>query len=72
MKTKKSSDELKKEYDFSNMDGGVKGKYVNEYKEGVNLVLLEPDVAKIFPDAKSVNDALRSLSEIIHQYQKHA
>ena len=72
MKTKKYSDELKKEYDFSGMEGGIKGKYVNEYKDGVNLILLEPDVAKMFPDAKSVNEALRSLSVIINQHQKHA
>jgi len=72
MKTKSDSDELKKEYDFSSMKGGVKGKYVNEYNEGVNLILLEPDVAKMFPDAKSVNEALRSLSGIIRQHQKHA
>jgi len=54
-------DELRPEYDFSQMKGGVRGKYVERYREGTNLVLLDPDVAAAFPDAKAVNDALRSL-----------
>jgi hypothetical protein len=54
-------DDLRPEYDFSQMKGGVRGKYVERYREGTNLVLLEPDVAAAFPDARAVNDALRSL-----------
>lgn len=54
-------DDLRPEYDFSQMKGGVRGKYVARYREGVNLVLLDPDVAAAFPDAKAVNDALRLL-----------
>jgi len=38
---------------------GVRGKYAKKFKEGTNLVLLEPDVAKAFPNEKAVNDALR-------------
>ncbi len=56
-------DELRPEYDFARMKGGVRGKYVDRYREGTNLVLLDPDVAAAFPDAKAVNDALRSLLE---------
>ena len=52
-------DDLRPEYDFSRMKGGVRGKYVERYREGTNLVLLDPDVAAAFPDAKAVNDALR-------------
>lgn len=52
-------DDLRPEYDFSQMKGGVRGKYVNRYREGTNLVLLDPDIAAAFPDAKAVNDALR-------------
>ena len=52
-------DDLRPEYDFSQMKGGVRGKYVARYREGTNLVLLDPDVAAAFPDAKAVNDALR-------------
>ena len=43
-------------YDFSK---GVRGKYAKRYKEGTNIVRLDPDVAKEFPDAAAVNDALR-------------
>ncbi len=39
--------------------GGVRGRYVERYREGTNLVLLGPDIAAAFPDAKAVNDALR-------------
>ena len=54
-------DDLRPEYDFSQMQGGVRGKYVERYRQGTNLVLLDPDVAAAFPDAKAVNDALRLL-----------
>lgn len=52
---------MRKEYDFRN---AVVGKYARRYKEGTNMVLLDPDVASAFPDSKSVNDALRSLVRI--------
>jgi hypothetical protein len=55
------ADDLRPEYDFSQMKGGVRGKYVDRYREGTNMVPLDPDVAAAFPDAKAVNDALRSL-----------
>ena len=50
-------DELEEEYDFSQLKGGVRGKYFQQYQEGTNLVLLEPDVAKAFPSDESVNNA---------------
>jgi len=56
-------DDLLPEYDFSQMKGGVRGKYVERFREGTNLVLLDPDVAAAFPDAKAVNDALRQLMQ---------
>jgi hypothetical protein len=46
------------EYDFSQ---GVRGKYAKRYAEGTNVVLLAPDVAAVFPDSASVNEALRTL-----------
>jgi hypothetical protein len=58
------NDEVRQEYDFSVMDGGVRGKYVEDYRQGTNLVLLAPDVAAVFHDADSVNDALRSLIDV--------
>ena len=52
---------MRAEYDFSKLKGRVRGKYLERYRAGTNLVLLSPDVAAFFPDAKSVNAALRSL-----------
>jgi len=71
MKTVESEeeDDLRPEYDFSQMKGGVRGKYVERYREGTNLVLLDPDIASAFPDAKAVNDALRSLLQEKHSPQ---
>ena len=57
-------DEMRAEYDFSQLKGRVRGKYVERYREGTNLVLLDPDVAAAFPDAKAVNDALRLLMNV--------
>ena len=54
-------DELRREYDLSKLNGGVRGKYTTRYRAGTNLVLLSPDVAEHFPDEQSVNKALRSL-----------
>jgi len=54
--------ELREEYDFR---GGVRGKYAAPYAEGTNLVRLDPDVRKVFPDSESVNRALRALVKII-------
>jgi len=54
--------EMLDEYDFSN---GVRGKYVERLKETSNVVLLEPDVAEVFTDSNSVNEALRGLLPII-------
>lgn len=52
------------EYDFSH---GVRGKYVRRYAKGTNVVVLDPDVAKVFPNAQAVNDSLRSLAKIIRR-----
>jgi hypothetical protein len=49
---------MKQEYDFS---GGVRGKYFKRYQAGSNVVILDPEIARIFKDSASVNDALRSL-----------
>jgi hypothetical protein len=61
MKKVKSSDELRPVYKREDLGAGVRGKYLEEYRKGTNLVLLSPDVAKVFPTEKAVNDALRSL-----------
>ena len=62
MKKMPKDPDLLEEYDFSR---GIRGKYAKRYAEGTNVVVIEPDVAKIFPDHDSVNQALRSLAEII-------
>ena len=69
---KTAQDELRPEYDFASMTGGVRGKYADRYRQGVNIVKLEDDVAASFPDAKSVNNALRSLIKVAKSTVKHA
>ncbi len=63
-KDKHSSDELRPEYDFSALEGGVRGKYINRYKAGTNLIKIDPDVAEVFGDDHAVNEALRELIKI--------
>jgi hypothetical protein len=59
-RTKKAqSEDLRPEYDFATMKGGVRGKYAARLKKGSNLVLLEPDVAAAFPTEAAANEALR-------------
>jgi hypothetical protein len=55
------NDEMRPEYDFS---GGVRGKYYEAYKQSTNVVVLDPDVAEVFRDSASVNEALRLLTKI--------
>ena len=62
--TEMAEDELRPEYDLSKLKGRVRGKYAERYRAGTNLVLLEPDVAAAFPDAKTVNEALRLLIKV--------
>ncbi len=57
-------DELRTEYDETVLRNGVRGKYYSRYQEGTNLILLEPDVAKAFPDGETVNQALRLLMQV--------
>jgi hypothetical protein len=58
-------DELLPEYDLKKLlKHSVRGKYARRYRAGTNLVLLEPDVAKEFPNDKAVNDALRLVVEL--------
>lgn len=66
MKTAKH-EEMRKEYKKEDLGKGIKGKYFQEYKKGTNLVLLSPDVAKVFPNDDSVNEALRGLMKIAKQ-----
>jgi len=55
------------DYDFSK---GVRGKYVQRFKSGSNIVVLSPDVAEVFSDSESVNEALRTLIKVTRQAKK--
>lgn len=61
---KKTNSILQPEYDFSS---GVRGKYVKQFRQGTNLVALDPDVVKIFPDSNSVNETLRAIAKIANR-----
>ncbi len=58
-----NEDELRPEYDISELKGGVRGKYLQRYREGTNLALLAPEVRAAFPTDELVNNALRSLMQ---------
>ena len=60
-------DDLAEDYDFSN---GVRGKYAAHYTTGSNIVVLAPNVAQVFRDSQSVNEALRALIKIARQQVK--
>ena len=61
MRKAKASDELRPEYKREDLGVGVRGKYFESYSKGKNIVLLSPDVAKVFTTEEEVNEALRSL-----------
>ena len=63
-RTKKDDDsdlEMRPQYDFSK---GVRGKYAERYREGSNVVVLDPDVAELFKTSEAVNEALRELARL--------
>jgi hypothetical protein len=71
-KQSERKDELRPEYDMKALlKGGVRGKYAARYRDGTNLVLLEPEVAKAFPNDKAVNDALKLVMKM-KQVQENA
>jgi len=74
MSKKRETDELREEYDFTpeQLRAGVRGKYADRYAQGVNIVRLDPDVAAVFPDSASVNQALRALAEIIRERERRS
>lgn len=64
---KKPDPAMRPEYDFSR---GIRGKYASRYFAGANVIVLDPDVAEVFPTSDSVNNALRALAEIIRSTPK--
>jgi len=70
MKKMPNDSDLLEEYDFSK---GIRGKYSKEFAEGTNVIVIDPDIVKYFPDHDSVNEALRSLLPILkRQVRKDA
>ncbi len=57
------NDDLRPEYDLARLAGGVRGKYYRQAVAGTNLILIEPELARVFRDSESVNRALRLLVE---------
>jgi hypothetical protein len=70
--TRKINDELRPEYDLSQLKGGVRGKYYRAATTGTNLVLIEPELASLFPDTESVNRALRLLADTAESATRRA
>jgi hypothetical protein len=64
MKKVKEFDELRPEYKREDLGQGIRGKYFESYQKGTNLILLNPDVAKVFPTEAAVNEALMSLIKV--------
>jgi hypothetical protein len=64
MSQEPEEDDLLPEYDFT---GAVRGKYYQRYRQGTNLVILDPDVAQAFKDSESMNRALRLLLDLAKQ-----
>jgi hypothetical protein len=54
-------DEMRAEYDFASMQGGVRGKYARRAREGTNIVLIEPEISDAFPTERAVNEALKGV-----------
>ncbi len=65
-------DDMREEYDFSSMKGGVRGKYAGAFKNTAVTVLLDSDVARVFPDSQAVNEALRTLARVLRDKEKSA
>ena len=61
-KATRKDGEMRNHYDFT---GGVRGKYARRYAEGTNVVVLDPDVARMFPNRQAVNETLRAVAQIV-------
>jgi hypothetical protein len=61
-KETRRDEEMRAHYDFT---GGIRGKYARRYAEGTNVVVLDPDVAREFPNRDVVNETLRAVAQIV-------
>lgn len=61
----KLEDDLRPEYDLKSLlKSGIRGEYAHRFQKGTNIVLLEPDVASVFPNGEAVNEALRLVIQL--------
>ena len=58
------TDDLRDEYPQALIESGVRGKYTRRYHAGTNVILIDPDLSRHFPDSEAVNQALRQFLEI--------
>lgn len=61
--SKAMKEDLRPEYDLTKLTKGVRGKYYKQAMAGTNLVVVDPELSKVFPDSASVNRALRILCD---------
>ena len=66
MKVMKDDPNMLEEYDFSN---GIRGKYAAKFEQGTNIIMLEPELMEYFSDSASVNEALKSLANLMKKYK---
>lgn len=64
--TPDDADTMREEYDFA---GGARGVTAARYRQGSNLVIVDPDLLDVFPDGESVNEALRALAKVIRAHR---
>jgi hypothetical protein len=70
-KANQTKDDMRPEYDFATMKGGVRGKYVERLRRESNIVVLDPEVAEAFPTGDSVNAALRGILNTTKEVRTH-
>jgi len=61
------ADEMRSEYRREDLGEGVRGKYAREFQESSNVIVLDEDVARAFPNSQAVNEALRGLLKLAHR-----
>jgi hypothetical protein len=66
------TDDMEAEYDFAALGAGDRGKYADAFKGSATTVLLDADVAEVFPDSEAVNEALRTLARVLAAERKPA
>jgi hypothetical protein len=58
-----NDEDMRPEYPAALIRSGVRGKYVERYREGTNVVLIDPELKRLFPNAEAVNRALRAYAK---------